>query len=74
MKKSNKLIKKTNTPSYYRCLASKTSKDLKQPITKCCQDCKNKSQNFSLQRQEKIKKLAKAYKQIGILMSKLLSE
>ena len=73
--KTNKLTlvkPKKNTPAYYHCLASKATHGLKPGITACCKECKEQSTNIALNRQQEIKKLSEAYKQIGVSLTKLL--
>ena len=76
-KKVNSLLtkqlptKKTN--AYYHCLAQKATTGLKTGLTKSCQDCKEQSPNLALQRTKQIKKVANAYKSLGLTLHKLLT-
>ena len=68
-------VKKTkNTPAYYRCLATKASQGcLKGKVGKMCHECKEQSSVLTTQRNQEIKKLGSAYKQIGVSITKLLA-
>lgn len=66
------LVKSSNTPAYYHCLAAKVKHGLKPSLANCCQECKEQSTKIALNRQQEIKKLASAYQQLGISLTKLL--
>jgi len=64
-----KALKQKFTTGYYHCLANNwgTGK-----ITDCCSECKEKAQDFYVQRNSEIEKLGKAYRQMGDSLVTLL--
>lgn len=62
-----------HTPAYYHCLANKAKHGLKSGVANCCKSCKEQSGQLALSRQQEIKKLGEAYRQIGTSLSKLLA-
>jgi hypothetical protein len=75
--KANKLTltkPKKNTSAYYHCLADKAKHGLKTGIANCCKECKAKSPQITLVRQQELKKLVSSYKQLGVSLSKLLNK
>ena len=60
---------------YYNCLCQQAQAGFAgKKITQACRECKHSAPALSAQRVKEIKKLTTAYKQIGVSLSKLLSQ
>ena len=60
---------------YYECLCQQAQSGFQgKKITQACRECKHLAPALSAQRVKEIKKLTQAYKQIGVSLSKLLSQ
>jgi len=77
--KKNKTAPKKDVIAYYNCLLTQAQQNFldsqtgtKKKITACCQECKSKAPNLSAQRDQEVKKLVVAYKQVGDSLTKLL--
>ena len=73
----NQQAKLKHSVAYYDCLANETKKGLKGvKITQICHHCKHNSQKYALakvqEREEEKQKIALAWKQIGLSLSKLV--
>src|SRR6266480_2407537 len=70
--KKAKTAPKKDVIAYYNCLLTQAQQNFldsqtgtKKKITACCQECKSKAPNLSVQRDQEVKKLVVAYKQVG---------
>src|SRR6266516_7230998 len=77
--KKAKTAPKKDVIAYYNCLLTQAQQNFldsqtgtKKKITACCQECKSKAPNLSAQRDQEVKKLVVAYKQVGDSLTKLL--
>jgi len=77
--KKTKTAPKKDVIAYYNCLLTQAQQNFldsqtgtKKKITACCQECKSKAPNLSAQRDQEVKKLVVAYKQVGDSLTKLL--
>ena len=77
--KKTKTTAKKDVVAYYNCLLTQAQQNWTDPttgtkkkITACCKECKSKAPNLSAQRDQEVKKLVVAYKQVGDSLAKLL--
>jgi hypothetical protein len=62
-----------NTPAYYNCLLNQAKNGFKGKITKACQECRTNAPALNLAYKKEAQQLVKAYQQLGVSLSKILS-